>query len=220
MVLSYSANSQQINKKDVVLDDFITLLNASGYELFSYDISDMLNERYDITIVRKEFEAGKEISSSNLNVFPNKMLLTDYPETSFQEVIEAGFSIIDPDTQAIAHAEKISFGFYPSDNDSTKFMQINIPIIGSMSLPLKLRGLPRKGSEEKYFSYNTRPFKLKTFEVNEFIPLILYGSSWYEEKFNIYRFCGENEIEPDMSSEILKDVPYYYVIGVKFVKRL
>jgi hypothetical protein len=47
----------------------------------------------------------------------------------------------------------------------------------------------------------------------------LFGSSWYDERFNIYRFCGENEINPDMSSEILKDVPHYYVIGVKFNKK-
>ena len=219
LFLSCVAFGQQIKKKNVEIDDLITLLGASGYELFSYDITEMLNERYDIVLVSKEIDAGKEISTSNLNTFQNKMLLTDFPETSLQEVIDAGLSIIDTVTKAISHAEKISFGFYPSDNDSTKFLQINVPEIGRMSLPLKLKGLPKKDSDEKYFSYNTRPFKLKTFEADKFIPLILFGSSWYEEKFNIYRFCGDREIEPDMSSEILKNVPHYYVIGVKFVKK-
>ena len=219
LVLSCAAFGQQIKNKNIELDDLISLLGASGYELFSYDITEMLNERYDITIVRKEFENGKEISNSNLNTLPNKMLLTDFPETTLQEVFDAGLSIIDAETQAIAHAEKISFGFYPSGNDSTKFMKINIPNISSMSLPLKLRSLLAKDLGKKYYSYNTRPFKLKTFETDKLIPLILFGSSWYNEQFDTFQFCGEREIEPDMSSEILKNVPHYYVIGVKFVKK-
>ena len=219
LVISCAAFGQQIKNKNVEIDDLITLLNASGYDIFSYDISEMLNERYDITIVKKEFEAGKEIATSNLNTLPNKLLLTDFPETSLQEVIDAGLSIIDSETQAIAHAEKISFGFYPSGNDSTKFMQFSVPDLGNMRSPLKLVGLTMKDSDKKFYSYNTRPFKIGTFEIDEFIPLVLFGSSWYDERFNVFRFCGESEIDPDMSSEILKDVPHYYVLGIRFVKR-
>jgi hypothetical protein len=219
LVLSCAAFGQQIKTKNVELDDLITLLGASGYELFSYDITEMLNERYDITIVKKEFDAGKEVTSSNLTMVPNKRLLTDFPESQWQAALDAGITIIDPETKAIAHAEKINFGFSPSDNDSTKFMQINVPDLTRMRNPLKLRGLPMKDSDKKFFGYNTRPFKIETFKEGEFIPLILFGSSWYDERFNAYRFCGEREIDPDMSSEILKDVPHYYVIGVKFVKK-
>ncbi|MCL2502285.1 MAG: DUF5041 domain-containing protein, partial [Bacteroidales bacterium] len=74
-------------------------------------------------------------------------------------------------------------------------------------------------SDKAFFSYNTRPFKISEFKEDEFIPLILLGSSWYDERYNVFRFCGEKQIEPDMSSEILKDVPHYYVIGVRFVKK-
>ena len=219
LVLSCAAFCQQIKNKNVELDELFTLLNSSGYELFSYDISEMLNERYDIVFVKKEYSAGKEIESSNLTMVSNKRLLTDFPESQWQEAIDAGITIIDPETKAIAHAEKISFGFSPSDNDSTKFMQINIPELTRMRCPLKLNGLPTKDSNKKFYSYNTRPFKIGTFKEDLFIPLILFGSSWYDERFNIYRFCGEREIDPDMSSEILKDVPHFYVIGVKFIKK-
>ena len=219
LVLSCAAFGQQIKNKNVELDDIITLLGASGYELFSYDITEMLNERYEIVFVRKEFEVGKEIATSNLNTVGNKILLTDFPESSRQEFIDMGGRIIDPNTQAIAHAEKITIGFFPSDNASTKFMQINVPELGNMSGPLKLRGHSMKDSDKKYYSYNTRPFKIETFVTDEFIPLVLFGSSWYDERFNVYRFCGESEIDPDMSSEKLKDVPHYYVLGVIFVKK-
>jgi hypothetical protein len=226
LILSYAAFGQQIKNKNVELDDLITLLKASGYELFNYDITEMLNERYDITFVTKEFEAGKEIENSDLDMsLPNKMLLTDFPEAARQEALEAGVSIIDPETQAIAHAEKVSFGFYPSDawtsgsvNDSTKFLQISVPNLGNMRAPLKLKGVPTKDPDKKHYSYHTRPFKIAAFEEDKFIPLVLFGSSWYDERYDIHRFCGEKEIDPDMSSKILKDVPHYYVIGVKFVK--
>ena len=219
LVLSCAAFCQQIKNKNIELDELFTLLNSSGYELFSYDISEMLNERYDIVFVKKEYSAGKEIESSNLTMVSNKRLLTDFPESQWQEAIDTGITIIYPETKAIAHAEKISFGFSPSDNDSTKFMQINIPELTRMRCPLKLNGLPMKGSNKKFYSYNTRPFKIGTFKEDLFIPLILFGSSWYDERFNIYRFCGEREIDPDMSSEILKDIPHFYVIGVKFIKK-
>jgi hypothetical protein len=219
LVLSCAAFGQQIKSKNVELDDIISLLNASGYELFSFDVTEMLKERYDITFIQKEYEAGREIVSSNITQVPNKMLLTDFPESQWQEALDAGITIIDPETKAIAHAEKFSFGFYPSGNDSTKFMQIDIPNFMRNRTPFKLRGITTKDSDKLSFLYSTRPFKLNTFKEDEFIPLVLFGSMWYDERFNIFRFCGEAEINPDMSSEILKDVPHHYVIGVKFVKR-
>ena len=219
LVLSYTAFGQQIKSKNVELDDLISLLGVAGYELFNYDISEMLNERYNIVFVKKEFSAGKEIESSNLTTVSNKRLLTEFPESQWQELIDAG-RVIDPKTQAISHAEKISFGFYPSGNDSTKLMQVNVPGFMSMNkITFQMRGLTLKDSEKMMFFYNTRPFKIKEFQEDEFIPLILLGSGWYDERFNVLRFCGEREIEPDMSSEILKDVPHHYVVGVKFVKR-
>lgn len=219
-VLSCGVFGQQIKKKNVELEDLINLLDASGYELFSFDITDMLNEQYNIVYIKTEYKAGKEVAASNLNTVPNKRLLTDFSESSYQqEFIDGGGRIIDPKIQAVYHAEKISFGFYPASNDSTKFLKINVPNIGSMSVPLKLKGLVTKNADKLFYSYNTRPFKIKPFKEDEFIPLILFGSSWYDERFDVYRFCGENEIEPDMSSEILKDVPHYYVVGIKFVKK-
>jgi hypothetical protein len=219
LLLTCTVFGQQIKTKNVEADDIITLLDAAGYKLFSFDITEMLNERYDIVFVRKEFEAGKEIDAFDLTTASNKRLLTDFPEFQWQEIIDEGM-VIDAKAGALALAEKITFGFYPSDNDSTRLMQINVPKIMSMhGIQFKLRGFTQKNSDKMSFFYHTRPFKMKAVREDEFIPLILFGSAWYDERFDIFRFCGENEIEPDMSSEILKEVPHHYVIGVKFVKR-
>ena len=48
LVLSCVAFGQQIKNKNVEFDDLMSLLGTAGYELFNYDISEMLNERYDM----------------------------------------------------------------------------------------------------------------------------------------------------------------------------
>ena len=218
LVLSCTAFGQQIKNKNVELEDFTALLNAAGYESFNYDISEMLNERYNITITQKEYEAGKEIASTNRMTAPNMILLTDIPEPARQGFIDAG-RIIDQKTQAISFVEKISFGFYPSNNDSTKNMMISVPGAGGGTGTLKLRGLSQKDSDKLLFFYTTRPFQIKEFKEGEFIPLVLVSSGWYDEQFGIFRSCGQREIEPEMSDETYRNIPHHYIVGVTFVKR-
>ena len=47
---------------------------------------------------------------------------------------------------------------------------------------------------------------------------VALASFWFDEKYSVIRFCGAKEIDPDMSTEILKDTPHYYVIGVTLTK--
>ena len=68
---------------------------------------------------------------------------------------------------------------------------------------------------KKLYMYSARPFKTGEFTTDRFIPLVLLGSAWYDKNIGFYRFCGENEIDPDMSSEILKHIPHYYIIGIE-----
>ncbi len=64
-------------------------------------------------------------------------------------------------------------------------------------------------------NYSSRPFKFEgDGGVTGEIPLLLYGSFYYDEKYDIMRFCGEREISPDISSEIVQHIPHFYVVGV------
>ncbi|MDE6633830.1 MAG: DUF5041 domain-containing protein [Bacteroidaceae bacterium] len=44
---------------------------------------------------------------------------------------------------------------------------------------------------------------------------MILGSVWYDKDAGVFRFCGEKEINPDMSSQILRYIPHYYVIGIE-----
>ena len=198
LLLAYTTFGQQIRSRDVDIDDIMTLLRASGYELFSFDITEMLNERYDIHFIKKEFEAGEEIATTNLVSFPipNQVMLTD----------------------RTLLLERVNLGFYPSGNDSTKLMNIHAPEVITWPNPIRfnLKALRNNDLITNHFFYEMRPFATNTFRENEFIPLVLLGSAWWDEQLNTFRFCVENEFNPDMSSETLKLMPHYFVVGIRF----
>lgn len=86
---------------------------------------------------------------------------------------------------------------------------------GGITPKVNLRPLEQ---DAKNYHYQSRPFKLTEFQPNVDIPLMLYGSAWYDEKSKVHRFCGENEIDPDMSTEILKYIPHYYIVGIRLIE--
>ena len=42
---------------------------------------------------------------------------------------------------------------------------------------------------------------------------------WFNAEHNLFRFCGENEIAPDLSGEIVCNIPHFYVIGIEFTPK-
>ena len=112
---------------------------------------------------------------------------------------------------------RIDIGFMPAV-DSLCNVMLNVVNQGSITMPLKIKELTNRENEKSRYSYEFRPFKTSEFRTGEFIPLVLFGSMWWDEKANVHRFCGANEIDRDMSTDILKYIPHYYVIGIKVSK--
>ena len=122
-----------------------------------------------------------------------------------------GFSI------SMNFGEKLVIGFAPSGNDSTAIYTFNFSEGRGSNGRLSLRAIyaPEEPTKSRY-SYESRPFELvPPFEKGEFVPLILYGSYWYEPETGFSRFCGESVIKPDLSSDIVKSIPHFYVLGIK-----
>lgn len=180
--------AQEIKMNETTINDYIPMLNAKGYQAYSFDVSSIKGK--NVTFNVREFVNGKEVEDSPRLLFPYY----------FQ-----------------ANGDKLVYGFLPSENDSTALCYFNWENTLRSAVSLKLRQIFWESENKYVYSYVSRPFELTmTLEKDTFIPLVCYCSFWYDAEYKITRCCGENFIKPDLSSDILKYVPHYYVLGIKF----
>lgn len=217
-IMAAFVSAQSIKPQTATFEDYIPLLNQAGYQVYSFDISDFLNDTYQVTFKIKEYKDSVEVENIQHFGFVNRRMIKDFPEESQKRILKEGLAV-NPGAGVYTQSSKLSISFSPLNADSLKTIHFSLDGIGASSNRLKLQPVQSADSDELHYLYMDKPFKLDKFEEGTFIPLVLYGSFWYDEKFNIFRFCGEKEIDPDMSSQILKYIPHYYVIGVEFVKQ-
>lgn len=177
--------AQEIRTNEPTLDDYLQLLNAKGYIVYSFDMKDFKGKQYEPVIM--EYVKGEEAK--------------DY----------IGFSFSFP------LGEKLVIGFAPSSNDSTYVYSFQSVGGGGFNATLNLQPVfaPEMPTKQAY-RYESRPFELiSPVETGKLIPLVLFGSYWYEQETGVSRFCGEKIIKPDLSSDIIKSIPHFYVLGIK-----
>ena len=177
--------AQAIRTNEPTLDDYLQLLNAKGYIVYSFDMKDFKGKQYEPVVM--EYANSKEA----------------------KDVL--GFSFSFP------LGEKLVIGFAPSSNDSTYVYSFQSVGGGGFNATLKLHPVyaPEMPTKQAY-RYESRPFELVApVETGKFIPLVLFGSYWYEQETGVSRFCGEKIIKPDLSSDIIKSIPHFYVLGIK-----
>lgn len=214
-----TAHAQDLNRIQPSFDDYISLLNASGYEAYAFDISRLKDTTYDIKIEWKEYDSSSHepVNSKTLAVFNNRTMVKDFmwSELSDEELESIKEKSIDFENGIYNRSDKITVGFLPVINDSSKRCMVNVDNSGSVIFNLSLKGVTDKSNNISYL-YDSRPFKISSFEPNTFIPLVLYGSWWYDDNFGVLRFCGESEIDSEMTAKILESIPHYYIIGATF----
>lgn len=100
----------------------------------------------------------------------------------------------------MSRAEKLVVGCYPSKVDSIATWMVELQDVAQMYPRLSLRSAATDGTQQYY--YISRLFEtVEGVMPGEFIPLVFFGSMWYDEKYGVYRFCGEQEIAPDLSEQ-------------------
>ena len=184
-LVAIMTQAQEIRTNEPTLDDYLQLLNAKGYIAYSFDTKDFKGKSVEPVVM--EYVKGKEA----------------------RDVL--GFSFSFP------IGEKLVIGLAPSSNDSTYVYSYQSVGGGGFNSTLKL--LPVYAPEmpmKQAYRYESRPFELVSpVETGKFIPLVLFGSYWYEPETGVSRFCGEKLIKPNFSSEITKSIPHFYVLGIK-----
>lgn len=184
-ILNLPAMAQVLKMNEPTISDYLPLLKAQGYVAYSFDTKEFVDRQVEPVVM--EYVKGKEPKNVlNFNVTIN----------------------LD---------KKLIIGFRPSENDSTANYLFHFKEDRSIGGRLKLKPIFAPDSpEDKWYMYQSRPFELTApFEKGKFIPLVLYGSYWYEPEMGGCRFCGDNEIKPDLSSDIVKYIPHYFVFGIK-----
>ncbi|MBO4450902.1 MAG: DUF5041 domain-containing protein [Bacteroidaceae bacterium] len=180
-----TGQAQEIRTSEPTLDDYLQLLNAKGYIAYSFDTQDFKGKSVEPVVM--EYVKGKEA----------------------RDVL--GFSFSFP------IGEKLVIGLAPSSNDSTYVYSYQSVGGGGFNSTLKLLPVyaPEMPTKQAY-RYESRPFELVSpVETRKFIPLVLFGSYWYEPETGVSRFCGEKLIKHNFSSEITKSIPHFYVLGIK-----
>lgn len=212
-LIGSGAAAQTVKSRPLDSADAIAVLEASGHHLFSFDLSQLLDQTYNITIYCKEYGAENPKDESH-DMGANRLFVTDYPKEQYQMIMDE-YNLKSED-EPIFCAEQLGIYVIPK-NDSTMRVNLSLKDRGSIGMVLKLKA--QHGGNTTLYSYHARPFTIPEFKEGADISLVLLGSSWFNSRANIFRFCGESEIAPDLSSEILQNIPHYYVLGIRLTKK-
>ena len=220
-IKSVDAKFEDFLPLDATFDDYKSLLQQAGYNMFVYDISSLKDKATHVEFCVKEYENGNLVevgdSRSRSSVFELIRRISEYSEEE-QRVIKASAIADDEDNDIFRLATRLKIGFTPVGADMEQSAQFEVAGKVQMALFSKLLSLRdnRVDKSHRKLDYYTRPFIIDGFEKGKFIPLVLYAAPWWDEKYETYRFCGETEIPADMSSQVMKLSPHYFIIGVEF----
>lgn len=199
-------------------DAYVSLLQGIGYDVQSYDLSALSDSTYSVQLIIREYENGKMIHDGHerfLYALRNRMMLNRFSEEDQKTVKPEDMA--DAARGIFALGTRLNLGITPL-NDSTLRVSMEIPEIGASYQQLSLRPQKHPKTGTVQHNYNNRPFTAPVFQSGTFIPLMFVGAAWYDPQIEMFRFCGDKEIAPDLSSEIVSHVPHFYVIGVETKK--
>ncbi len=199
-------------------DAYVSLLQADGYDVQSYDLSALTDSTYSFMLIVREYENGKMIHDGYERfIYPlrNRNMLSRFSEEDQKTVKPEDMA--DAARGIYSLGTRLNLGLSPL-NDSTLRVSMEIPEIGAAYQQISLRPQAHPKTGTIQHNYSNRPFTAPVFQSGTFIPLMFVGAAWYDPQIEMFRFCGENEITPDLSQEIVSHVPHFYVIGVETKK--
>ena len=213
--------AQQIRPAGASVEDYVELLKASGYEAYSFSLEGMADATYHIEFDVREYAGGELVSTNPSGGFSNRIMLDNFSPEEYtpEEVAQIKAEAYDFDGGIFALGERLTVGFVPSADDTAVKCRMAVADMGSASLQLDLKPIENEIYRRPVYRYVSRPFRIGTFAEGEFIPLVLYCSFWYDRTAGVVRCCGESEIDPQLTAQILKESPHYYIVGVTLSRR-
>ena len=210
-------SGSQIKRVTASLEDFMEHMAMYGYDVYTYDISSLRDSASGFTIVIREYDQQKMIDEKKLYGFRTKTMISDFNEQDQKSIYEEKDG--DDMERGIYRLSKIlSIGFSPIQSDSIETITLRSSRNDGSPWKLKLKPIP--GAPQTVYRYQRVPYQPTSFSLDTFIPLVFYGSFWWDEQSKGWRFCGDTELteEKAKTSEYFKYCPHYYIIGAVFHK--
>ena len=211
-------DSLRVTPQPIQLEDVVDVLGMNGISIHRFDLRPLLKTHYNVSFYVDEYRHAEKQGRVHSFMFgPNIGSVTEYPEEQWEDIRREYH--LAPNENEYDLIKTATLVFRVKD-DSLVYISVGSPDAGRMTKRLKL--YPVEG-ETRYVSYmySSRPFRLDAVANADTveIPLVFFGSGWYDKRFNVTRFCGEREIDPQLQSQIVKDVPHAYVVGMRLEKK-
>ena len=182
VLVALSGQGQEIKKNETTINDYIPLLNAKGYQAYSFDVSAIKGR--NVAIYSREFAIEIEVEDSP------RLLLPYYFE---------------------ARGDKLIIGFLPSETDSIAQYCFSWENTLSYHSSLKLKQIYWESANKYIYSYRSDPFESTSpLEKETFIPLVYYSSFWYDAEDKVTRCCGNiSDITPNSPHYYILGIKFY-----------
>ena len=212
-----SGSQSQIKRVSASLEDFMEHMAMYGYDVYTYDISSLRDSASGFTIVIREYDQQKMIDEKKLYGFRTKTMISDFNEKDQQEIY-AENDADDMERGIYRLAKTLVVGFSPVQSDSIETITLRSSRCDAS--PWKLTLKPITEASPTVYRYQRVPYQPTSFSLDTFIPLVFYGSFWWDEQSKGWRFCGDTELteEKAKTSQYFKYSPHYYIIGAIFHK--
>lgn len=216
-LVAMAGQGQEIKRVTTKPENFMEHMNMYGYKVFTYDISSLRDVASGFTIVIREYDKFGMVDEKKLEGFRTRTLISDFDEED-QRVIYAKKNGDDMELGIYRLSKTLSIGFSPVQSDSIELVTIRSDRHDGSPYCLTLKPIP--GAPQMVYRYEKIPYQPTAFELNTFVPLVLYGSFWWDRKTQTRRFCGEIELteEKAKTNNYFKNSPHYYIIGAIFHK--
>lgn len=211
-------DSLRVTPQPIQLEDVVDVLEMNGISIHRFDLRPLLDTRYDITFYVDEYRHAEKQGRVHSFMFGSNIgSVTEYPEEQWEAVRQEHH--LAPNESEFDYIKSVTLTLQVKD-DSLATISVGSPGVGRMSKS-SLKLYPVEGyTQAVNYMYDSRPFRLESVTDGDMveIPLVFFGSWWYDKRSNFIRFCGESEIDSQLQSQIVKDVPHSYVIGMRLEK--
>ena len=169
--------------------DLIQALEVAGISIHKFDLG-VFDHKYQFIIMLDEFKDGKKVSS----------------DTLFNEDNTYTYFVKGEKDYYIGYIDQIKMITQALDTTFT----MNFSTYG-----VQFKKEIKFGRYNKDSFYNIRSYADTKWILNEKVPLLVYASSWKDQKWGFQRFCGVVDLAQydQQTLELLNLSPHYFMIS-------